>query len=160
MSKWQSRRGGVHQHLHEAGVGVPVDLVVAAGHAVTRVVDQHVDGAALARGGRDDPPRRVRVFKVVDNDIHTDPMRRAQFGSQGLQPVLAPRGQHQIAASPGELAREFGPDAGRGAGDECAPASVGQRSASVRQCMLHDRRGRGLRDSASTRRMAMARTVP
>ncbi len=46
------------------------------------------------------------------------PPARGDLGGQFVQPLLAPRHQHQGVAMAGEDARQLGADAGRGAGDE------------------------------------------
>ena len=55
---------------------------------------------------------------IEHHHLHAPPVALAQTGGHGVQPVLAPRGQHQVEALGGKHLRERLADAGGGAGDE------------------------------------------
>jgi hypothetical protein len=73
----------------------------------------------------DDLRRRVRLGQISDDGVGRDLVLRSQLGGEGLEPIAAPRRQHDGIAL---LRQQFGEclaDAGRGAGHErCLPRSL------------------------------------
>ena len=91
------KAGVVHQHVH---VGLPVrqrlrDLVRTAGQA-----------------------------RVSGHDLRRDPVVRRELAAQLPQLVLAAGDEHQVRAIARELAGQFPPDPGRGAGNQHSLAPV------------------------------------
>ena len=124
------RRGAVRElgdrHDHapaENHAALPGRLRVAAGHAVAGVVDQDVGAPAGLRDRVQDAPPAAGLRQVAGDHQCPHRVLRLQLARELIEPLAAPRGQHQVVALAAEQSRERQADAGRGTGDERGPAS-------------------------------------
>jgi hypothetical protein len=116
--------GDRHDHdLQKIMLRLPGRLRVAAGHAVAGVVDQHVWAPAGLRDRVKNAPSAAGLRQVVGDHQCPHRVLRLQLARESIEPLATPRGQHQVVALAAEQARERQADAGRGARDECSPAS-------------------------------------
>ena len=88
------------------------------------VVDQSggVDAAGLEFGAQ--RAAGVGQAEVAGDDGHRDAVRAGEFGGQALKPVRPAGDKHEVRAAAGQLAGEFGAEAGAGAGDDDGLAVV------------------------------------
>ena len=61
---------------------------------------------------------RGRLTEVAGDGLGADPVVGFELLGELVEPVLAPRDEHETVAAGGELAGDLGADSGGGAGDE------------------------------------------
>src|SRR5262249_6961401 len=94
-------------------------------HAVAGVVDQHVDGESAPGDLAAQALWRSGVAEVGLDRLGAHRIALLQLGAKLIEAVSAPRGQDQVCAARGELARDRRADAGRSAGNERPSRSEG-----------------------------------
>ena len=106
--------------------------------AEARVVHEQVDRDAVAGKIRGEVRRGIRRGEIGRDHVDVQArVRGAQFGCERVEPVAAPRHEHEIVTARGELPRKLHADAGRGARDERngaahrAPAGTPKRASTV-----------------------------
>src|SRR5205823_12871132 len=129
----ETAAGQLDQHLDVEANLVELALdgqaVEAAGGPEARVVDEPVDGEPAARHLLDQLARRFGPQQVLHDDVSPHPMRIPELAREGLQPLGAPRDQHDMPAVARDAAGGRLAAAARGAGDERDPLRHGITSA-------------------------------
>ena len=123
----RNRRLDEHADLFEFSLGVR--LVKCAVRGEARVVDEDLDleperldlgRQLLARG---------RLTEVAGDGLGANPVVGFEILGELVEPVLAPRDEHEIVAARGQFTGELGADPGGGAGDEGSGAGAWLRQA-------------------------------